>query len=97
MIGLGIGGALFCRALFQDRFVPRPLAVLGMVGYPVMAAGEALEVLGYDLNMLHYAPGGLFEVAFGVLLLVKGIPTRQDPQDPGTALAGQHREPLETS
>lgn len=79
MIGLGLGSVLFCRALFQARLVPRPLALLGIVGYPLLVAGEALGVLGYDVGMIHYAPGGVFEVALGVLLLVKGFPRRPDP------------------
>ena len=95
MIGLGLGGLLLCRALFQARLVPRPLAVLGMVGYPVLAAGEMLGILGYDVGMVHYAPGFLFEVALGVLLLVKGFPVRQDPQGPATAPPGPHREALD--
>ncbi len=91
MIGLGLGSLLFCRALFLARLVPRSLAVLGIVGYPVLAAGEALGILGYDVGMAHYAPGGLFEVALGVLLLVKGFPA-EDPQGPATAVSGLHRE-----
>lgn len=94
MIGLGLGGLLFCRALFQARLVPRPLAVLGMVGYPALAVGEVLGVLGYNVGMAHYAPGGLFEVALGVLLLVKGFPARQGPDSPATAVSGPHREAL---
>lgn len=84
MIGLGLGGVLFCRALYQAKLVPRPLAALGIVGYPALAVGEALGLLGYDVGMMHYTPGGLFEVALGVLLLVTGFPV-QDPQAPATA------------
>lgn len=89
MIVLGLGSVLFCRALFLTRLVPRPLAVLGLVGYPVLAAGEGLSVLGYDHAMVHYAPGGLFEVVFGVLLLVKGFPVQPDPREPTKAPAPQ--------
>ncbi len=94
MIGLGLGGLLFCRALYHARLVPRSLAALGIVGYPALAVGEALGVLGYDVGMVHYAPGGIFEVALGVLLLVKGFPVRQDLQAPATAVAGPHEEAL---
>lgn len=95
MIGLGLGGALFCLALFRSRLVPRALAALGMVGYPMMAAGEALAVLGYDLGGLHYAPGAVFEVAFGVLLLVRGFPdvasVATSPADEVTDLSLERR------
>lgn len=92
MIGLGFGAVVFCRALFRARLVPRFLAVWGIVGYVALAAGEALGVLGYDIGMAHYAPGGLFEVVLGVLLIVKGFPARQDQQSPVTTVSGPRRE-----
>lgn len=88
MIGLGIGSLLFCRTLFRARLVPRPLAALGIIGYPVLAAGEALAVLGYDLGMAHYAPGGVFEVALGVLLIINGFPATES----AAAASASHRE-----
>ncbi|MGH3447735.1 MAG: DUF4386 domain-containing protein [Nocardioidaceae bacterium] len=92
MIGLGLGSLLFCRALFRARLVPRSLAVLGLVGYVALAAGEILGVLGYGFGMAHYAPGGLFEVILGVLLVVKGFPAGPDQQSPAAAVSGTHRE-----
>lgn len=92
MIGLGIGGLLFCRALFRARLVPRSLAVLGIVGYPVLAAGEMLLILGYEIGLVHYALGGLFEIFLGVLLLVKGFSVRQHPQNPAEPVPGAHLE-----
>lgn len=94
MIGLGIGAVLFCRALYRARLVPGFLALWGIVGYVALAAGEALGILGYGLGMAHYAPGGLFEVALGVLLIARGFPAREDQQDPATAASGTHREAL---
>lgn len=77
MIFLGLGSLLFCRVLLQARLVPRFMAVWGMVGYAIVAAGMMLEVLGYGLGLALWIPGGLFEVALGVLLLVKGFPAGQ--------------------
>lgn len=74
MIGLGLGSVLFCRVLLRARLVPRSIAVWGLVGYPIMAAGMMLDVLGYDVGLALLVPGGLFEVALGVLLVVKGFP-----------------------
>lgn len=88
MIGLGLGGVLFCLALYRARLVPRFLAAWGIGGYVVLAAGEALGVLGYGTGMAHYAPGGLFEVALAVLLIAKGFPTTPDLQRPVTAVPG---------
>lgn len=95
MIGLGLGAVLFCRALFRASLVPRFLAVWGIVGYVALVAGETLGVLGYDIAMAHYAPGGLFEVVLGVLLIVKGFPARQNQQSPVTTVSGPRREALQ--
>jgi len=82
MISLGLGSLLFCRVLLRARLVPRFMAVWGMVGYAIFAAGGSLEVLGYGVGLALSVPGGLFEVALGVLLIARGFPVGQiqDPQ-----------------
>lgn len=77
MIFLGLGSLLFCRVLLRARLVPRFMAVWGMVGYAIVAAGMTLEVLGYSLGLALWIPGGLFEVALAVQLSVKGFPPGQ--------------------
>ncbi|MEO3857105.1 DUF4386 domain-containing protein [Acrocarpospora sp. B8E8] len=73
MLGLGLGSILFCRALFRTRLVPRFMAVWGMAGYAIFAAGAALEVLGYGVGLALSVPGGLFEIALAGLLIAKGF------------------------
>ncbi|HLR95787.1 MAG TPA: DUF4386 domain-containing protein [Jiangellaceae bacterium] len=87
MIGLGLGALPFCHALLRARLVPSFLAVWGLVGYGVLVAGFVLEVLGYSLGGMHMVLGGLFEVVLGVLLLVRGFPTRGDPRSIETTAA----------
>lgn len=89
MLVLGVGSLLFCRVLLRARLVPRPLAVLGLVGYAVVAVGMALEILGAGLGLVVWVPGGVFEVALGVLLVVRGFPQREVVTDraPATAAA----------
>lgn len=77
MITLGLGSLPFCRVLLRARLVPPPLAMWGLLGYACLAAGamlEVVEVVGVGGGLLLTAPGGLFEVVFGVLLLVRGFP-----------------------
>ncbi|GAA3462759.1 DUF4386 domain-containing protein [Saccharothrix longispora] len=74
MIFAGAVGVLFCRTLLRARLVPRALAVWGAVGYAVFLLGAVLEVLGHRVGVALSVPGGLFEVALGALLLVKGFP-----------------------
>lgn len=76
MIAVGVSGFVLCRVLLRTGLVPRPLALLGLVGYPALLAGSVLEILGYRAGNALSAPGGLFEIALGVLLIAKGL----DPQ-----------------
>ena len=72
MVAAGAAGVLFCRVLWTARLAPVFLAVWGVIGYAALLAGAALEILGYPVGLAFSVPGGLFEVAFGVLLLAKG-------------------------
>lgn len=76
MIALGVGSLPMIRALLIERWVPRWLAVLGLVGYPVLALGEALLLAGVEIGMFHYAPGGVFEVVLALVLIIRGFPAR---------------------
>ena len=73
-----VGGTVFAFLLYRSRLVPRPLAVLGLIGYPVLLAGCVLAMFGAtDLTqgagLLAVLPGGLFELILPILLLVKGF------------------------
>ncbi|WP_447005705.1 DUF4386 domain-containing protein [Saccharothrix isguenensis] len=74
MMSVGVVGVVFCRVLFRARLVPRFMAAWGLVGYAVFLLGAVLEVLGYGVGVALSVPGGLFEIALGVLLIAKGFP-----------------------
>ena len=74
MLILGIGSVPLCRALLRDRFVPGWLAIWGIVGYAVLAAGALLELAGLAVGLVLATPGGLFEVALGLILMARGFP-----------------------
>ncbi len=86
MTGLALGSILFCRALLQARLVPSFLAVWGVVGYVLLAAGGMLEILGVGVGLYSFALGGLFELAVGVYLVVKGFASRRPPLHTAQAL-----------
>lgn len=75
----GIGGLILTYLLYRSRLVPRPIAVLGLVGYAVLSLGVPLDLLGVlDMNagpgMLLLAPGAVFEfVAMPIWLIAKGF------------------------
>jgi hypothetical protein len=75
----GVGGLMLTCLLFAARLVPRPVAVLGVVGYAALTLGVPLDLLGVlDMNdgpgLALLVPGGLFEaVVLPVWLIVKGF------------------------
>jgi hypothetical protein len=73
MAALGVGSVFFCRTLLAFELLPRLLARWGMVGYAAFAAGSALQLAGYQVGLILSVPGGLFELAAGSYLLVKGF------------------------
>jgi Domain of unknown function (DUF4386) len=81
MFSLGVGSLPFCRALLRDQLVPGWLAVWGFLGYLALAAGALLEVVGLPVGLVFAIPGGLFEVALGLILIARGFsePARTPP------------------
>ena len=93
-IPTAIGGLILNYLLYVSRLVPRPIAVLGLVGYGLFSLGVPLTLLGVlDMNvglgMLILAPGFLFEfVVFPIWLIAKGFtPSPSDQASPSPALA----------
>ena len=87
-IPTGLGGLVLNHLLYVSRLVPRPIAVLGLIGYGLFTLAVPLDLLGVlDMNagvgMLALAPGFLYEfVVMPVWLIVKGFapaPTRSFP------------------
>jgi len=77
----GASGIIFASLLYRSRLVPRPLAVLGLIGYPVLLAGAALAMFGVTdvqqgAGMLAMLPGGLFELILPIWLLARGFSHR---------------------
>ena len=98
----GASGIIFAFLLYRSRLAPRPLAILGLIGYPVLLAGAALAMFGVidvqqGTGMLAMLPGGLFELLLPIWLLAKGfshpvVPGLKspDPTDrPSVATLGQ--------
>jgi hypothetical protein len=81
LIFIGMGGTLFCYLFFKSKYVPRILAAWGMLTYVSMLVLAFASILLPDLpetvKMAFYAPGGLFEIIFGLWLLIKGVNVEQ--------------------
>jgi hypothetical protein len=77
VVGLG-NGLLLGYLMYRSRLVPRGLAVLGLIGGPlVMASGVAAILgvieLGSVWQVLPAAPEFVWELALGIWLIVKGF------------------------
>ena len=78
-IPTGIGGLILNYLLFKSRLVPRPISILGLVGYTLLLLVVPLDLLGAveessggGLAML--APGALYEFAIlPIWLIAKGF------------------------
>jgi hypothetical protein len=78
-IPTGIGGLILNYLLYISRIVPRPISVLGLIGYTLLLLTVPLDLLGVidedsaaGLAML--APGGLYEfVVLPIWLIAKGF------------------------
>ncbi len=86
-----VGGTIFAFLLYRSRLVPRSLAVLALIGYPVLFVGCVLDLFDVTdvtkgTGLLAIAPGGLFELILPIWLLAKGfshpVLTRVESPDP---------------
>lgn len=77
LLFVGVGGTVFCYLFFVSRYVPRLLAVWGVVTYLSMVLLSIISILfpGHPIiiETIPYALGGLFELVFGFWLLLRGI------------------------
>ena len=73
VISLGLGSIVLCRLLFRTRLIPRWLAAWGLIGYAIFMSGGIVEIFGLHIGVWLSIPGGLFEVAVGLWLLIRGF------------------------
>jgi hypothetical protein len=73
MLALGVGSLPFCYALYQSKLIPPAMSMLGFIGYIALAINAMLEIFGYNMGVILFLPGGIFELIFPLWLLVKGL------------------------
>jgi len=64
--------------LYHSRLVPRGLALIGILGAPLLLSSDIAVLFGFleqkqPLAMMSAIPVALFEISFGILLIVKGF------------------------
>nr|WP_285855777.1 DUF4386 domain-containing protein [Paenibacillus camelliae] len=73
MLALGIGSVMICYLMYRKKLIPRPLSLLGIVGYASLFASSCLSIIGVDPGIVLFIPGGIFEIGFPIWLIVKGF------------------------
>src|SRR5258708_18407514 len=77
---LGFGGIFLCSLLLRTRLIPRFLSIWGLIGYPILMAGAIAEIFRVPIRPIFSIPGGLFQLVFGFLLIIKGFPPQAHAQ-----------------
>jgi hypothetical protein len=78
-IPTGIGGLILNHLLFTSRMIPRPIAVLGLIGYTLLLLVVPLDLLGAieensGTGLALLAPGALYEfMILPIWLIAKGF------------------------
>jgi len=78
-IPTGIGGLILNYLFFTSRMVPRPIAVLGLIGYSLLLLVVPLDLLGVveessGAGLALLIPGALYEfVILPIWLIAKGF------------------------
>ena len=87
-----VGGTILAVLLYRSNLVPRWIAVLALIGYPMLFVGCVLDLFDVTdvtkgAGLIAIAPGGLFELILPIWLLAKGfnssvqvVPDKRAPQ-----------------
>jgi hypothetical protein len=73
MVFYCIGGFLFYFLFLRSKYIPKVLALWGLIAVSVGFIGELFALFGYDVPLYVFLPILPFELAIGVWLMVKGI------------------------
>jgi hypothetical protein len=84
-IAVGLAGLMLCYMFYRAQLVPRLVAIWGLVGYASLLCGSVLQVLGFDLALIHTIPGGLWELFIGVWLIARGFSSSTVPSERTTS------------
>jgi len=68
-----LGATLFYSLFYKSGYIPRVLALWGLIAAPLAFIGTLLELFAISVPLVVFIPNLPFELTMGVWLLVKGI------------------------
>lgn len=73
MLPFALGASMFYYLFFRSGYIPRTLALWGLIAASMALVGTLFVLFGYEVPLVVFIPNLPFELAIGVWLLVKGI------------------------
>lgn len=73
MLPFALGATLFYPLFLKSRSLPVILAIFGTVAAPVALVGSIVTLLGFQVPIIVFIPNLPFELAAGVVLLIRGF------------------------
>jgi hypothetical protein len=74
MLSLGVGSIFLFIFLLRTKLLSSFWTSWAILGYALLSLGSVLELLGFEVGVLLSIPGGLFELSFGIFLLLSRKP-----------------------
>jgi hypothetical protein len=70
-----LGGLMLVALLYKSKLIPRPLSVLGAIGYLFLVTGSVMALMQQSdlVEIISVIPGGVFEITLSIWLIVKGF------------------------
>lgn len=87
LVFLGVGATVFLMLFFRSRYVPRLLALWGILTYLSMFFGPIAMILfpqHTEAIQMSFIPGALFEILFGLWLMLRAVDVRGSQRSPLT-------------
>ena len=78
MFTLSIASLMLCYLLYQTKIIPRPISIVGLIGYALVLLSAPLDIIGMidttDTGGIMYVPGAIFEIILlPTWLITKGF------------------------
>ena len=73
MLPFALGATLFYSLFLKSGYLPRFIALWGIIAAPLALVGTLIVLFGYNVPIVVFIPNLPFELGIGIWLLVKGI------------------------